>query len=109
MEKTIISYHEFGCIRHAWVSIPGRSSVCVGRQGELETTIIDRAIIHWQRHDAYKIIEDAMRAKHPEQQLYTSMLPQPDVIWDGQEGYYLYCLKDRRKAGKYQVLDAVLL
>jgi len=54
-------------------------------------------------------IEAGFQAAHQGAQKYQGYLPCHDIDWAGAPGEYIYCLKNRKKGGKYQILAAVLI
>ena len=89
-----------------WVYLPGR--IGIARDNDLpESKLIAWAEIYWQNADAEQAREAQLRADCPGRQIFSGQLPDHDVEWNGAPGHYLYCLKDRRRHGKYQVLKAI--
>jgi hypothetical protein len=98
---------EVGCIRHKWVSCKDGISRCLGTADEDDEVVIERGRGAVRMKERMEQLENKLRREHPGKQIYHGFLPAYDVDWDGQEGMYLYVLKNRRRGGKYQVLAAV--
>lgn len=103
---TIARYYGSGAdtANKAWVTISGRSAVSVDLDDRTDEQLIAAVETYWQNADSKKRAEEALREKYPGTQIYGGLLPHADVEWGGEPGYYTYCLKPRRKNGKYQVL-----
>jgi len=100
---------ELGAIRYKWALCRDGIARQLGRANESNEVIIDRAEKAVQAKEKADRLEAGLRSKYPDKQIYSGFLPASDVEWDEQGGYYLYILKDRKKHGKYQVQEAVLL
>ena len=110
-ENPTITYQEFGGIRQAWVRLPGRPALCLGELGDPESALIEWAVEAWAEADRVKTVKAEFQVKHPDSQIYRGWLPTTDdnIEWTGEEGEYFYCLKNRRKKGKYQIAEAILI
>jgi hypothetical protein len=97
---------ELGCIKHKWIQCEDGIARQLGSADEPDEVIIERARKVVERKKKIEQIENELRAKYPNRQIFQGFLPTYDVFWDGEEGEYLYVLKDRKKGNKYQVLAA---
>ena len=106
MEANITKY-ELGGIRYISVRLPNRSAVTVARDdAELSVMQLEqKAIAYWQFRDNEETVANALRQKH-NRQVYIGYLPTHDIETE-LEGNYVYVLRNRRRHGKYQILEAV--
>lgn len=106
---TGITRHELGGIRYVGVRLPNRPSVTVARDSEdlSDTQLGQRAVAYWQARDREDSLANALRQKY-HRQVYIGTLPTYDVETE-LKGSYAYVLKDRRRHGKYQILEAMRL
>ena len=109
MSEIRTSQYELGGIRHIEVALPNRPKVTVARVDEQlpHEQLVERAERYWQARDNEEAKASLLRRKH-NRQVYISFLPTRDVDTT-LEGYYAYVLKDRRRYGKYQILEAIEL
>jgi len=97
---------ERGCIQSKWGLCSDGISRLLGDVSDPDAEIKKRAVKIVENNRKEKEIEDFIRATYPGKQIYQSYLPTYDVAWDGDNDWYMYVLKDRRKKGKYQILYA---
>lgn len=91
----------------AWVYIDGRdSAVSCDVYGKTDDEAIAQAVKFWERRDYENALADSVRSKSGNRQVFSGDLPCADVEWNGEPGWYTYTLKDRRRHGKHQVLEA---
>ena len=107
--KASITKYELGGIRYIEVRLPNRSSVSIARddEGLSDTQLEQRTIKYWQARDNQETIANTLRRKYGKQ-VFIGCLPTHDIE-TALEGNYVYVLKDRRKRGKYQILEAIKL
>ncbi len=101
-----------------WVWIDGRSGVCFDRyeyqpvkREFTDDELRESAIRYWALRDAEEVAYRMLEAKYPDQFVGVGFLPARarDVADNGLSGYYAYALSKRRKAGKYQIVEAIKL
>lgn len=99
-----------GGITRIYVELPGRSAVALAgpEEGLTDAQLEERALAYWRAQDREDLICAELRARH-NAQVYIGPLPCRDTAWDGAEGRYAYVLKARRRAGYYQVAEAIEL
>lgn len=100
---------ELGGIRHKWCQCSDGISRCLGEEKDSDEIIKMRACFAVARAERLKKIEEDLRALCPEKQIFQGFLPCDDTEWQGKGSEYMYVLKDRKRHGKYQVLQAVNL
>ena len=107
--KATITQHILGEIRYIDIRLEGRPSVSVARadEGLSEDVLIERAKKYWDSRDKQESIASNLRAQY-NKQVYVGTLPTSDVDTT-LSGYYAYVLKERKKGGKFQILEAVNL
>ena len=98
-------------LRQWWANIESRPSVMVGNEKAMtRAEAIQAGERYWQNDDALKIREAALRSRNPGRQVFSGLLPSHDIAWNGEPGYYIFILADRRIRvdGKlrYRVLDS---
>ena len=86
----------------AWVALMGRPAISL--VNDTDAALEALAVAYWANADEGERAEAALRAANPGRQVYGGQLPARDVEWNGEPGWYMYVLKDRRARGKYQVL-----
>ena len=96
----------------AWVRVDGHDAMLLSRQhlsraykSDMELYAEARQV--WAERDRHEAIAADVSMRSGGRHVWSGNLPDHDVLWTGKPGYYVYTLKDRRKAGKYQVLVAV--
>jgi len=52
-------------------------------------------------------IENSLSVLYPKRQIFQGFLPCDDTDFGGKLSEYVYVLKDRKRHGKYQILQAV--
>lgn len=102
--------YELGGIRHIEVRLPNRPAVTVARDDDhlTDAELVARATSYWQARDKQELVANTLKHKYPNRQVYIGALPTNDVL-TALNGYYAYVLKDRKRQGKYQILDAISL
>ena len=104
-----IHREELGCIWSKWIRLPGLPLMCMGENKTPDKEIIQRAISQYKSRYNKRKIDNKLSSKYPYKQLYESMLPESDVEFTGDPGLYIYVLKTRRRHGKYQVQEAIMV
>jgi hypothetical protein len=89
-----------------WVRLDGRNAISLD-YNRPEAELIAQAETYWRNQDAWQVVENQLRSHYPDTQIYQGPLPTRDVEWNGPEGQYLYCLKNRKAHGKFQILCAM--
>ena len=105
-----ITKYELGGIRHIEVRLPNRPAVSIARDDDnlSDIELIKRATSYWQARDREESISNTLKTKYPDKQVYIGVLPTHDIDTT-LNGYYAYVLKDRKRQGKYQILESTIL
>ncbi len=106
-EPLKIWQQELGGIRHKWIRCSDGIARCLGRAGDSDEEMMQRAERTVQAAQHVREIEAELHAKYPGQQLIRGWLPAPDILFEGEEGEYIYVLSPRRKNKKYTVKAAI--
>ena len=109
MKDYSITKYELGGVRYIEVRLPNRPAVSVARDDEhlVDVELVARATSYWQARDKEELTANTLRLKY-NRQVYIGILPTNDVDTT-LSGHYAYVLKDRKRHGKYQILDATSL
>jgi len=104
-----------GEILKFWIHAPGRPGLCILDEFSTESelnNVVDAINNAWHLRDAEEVAVKRLQLKYPGKQVYKSYFPQKSHDMEspsGITGDAIYVLKDRRKNGKYRVLDYILI
>ena len=104
-----------GEILKFWIYAPGRPGLCVLDEFSTEVelnSVVDAINNAWRFRDAEEVVAKQLQLKYPGKQVYKSHFPQTRYDMEspaGVAGDAVYVLKNRRKNGKYRVLDYILI
>lgn len=105
--KQRIHREELGCIWSKWIRLPGLPLMCLGANDTPDEKVIQEAIFQYKRRYNKLKIDNELKDKYPDKQLYEGMLPEHDISFEGEPGMYIYILKSRKKRGQYLVQEAI--